>query len=339
MATRAEPLRIGIVGAGNIARLHLEGIARHPDRMRVVALCDPDERTLAARAQACGVAQAHTGLEAMLDAAGLDAAVVCTPTHVRKSVLLPLIDAGVPVFCEKPFAETYAEAAAIERHARLRGVPVAVNQNFRRHFTFFLARQLLAQGHLGEPLHLVQVAGGLRRDRGWRLERRRYVMAVMSIHWFDGYRYLLDDEPETVYCRAVDSPATPGGADTAVSVTLEFGRGAVVSLSESFSSFARPSVCSLDCAAGGLVMGYDRLVEVWPDGERVEHRNPFDKAEATYVLLDDLLRAADEGRAPETAAADNLRSMQILEAAYRSLAEDRPVRVEEIAAGAPDEPD
>lgn len=325
-----DPYRAGIVGAGNISKLHLEGIARHPDRARVVALCDPDGRALEARAAEHGIRQAYTDLGELVASAGLDVAIVCTPTHVRADVVLPLVEAGIPVFCEKPFAETYAEAARMELASREAGVPVAVNQNFRRHFTFAVAREVLAGGELGGPLHLVQSVQHLRRDRGWRLERTRYVMAVMSIHWFDGYRFLLGDEPETVYCRGVNSPATEGAEDTAVSVVLEFRKGTVVSLSESFSSFARESHCSLDCEAGGLVMDYRSLTEVRADGERIEHANPFDKAEATWLGLDELLTSVEEDRASETSAADNLKSMRILEAAYRSIDEARVVRVEEI---------
>ena len=48
-------------------------------------------------------------------------------------------------------------------------------------------------------------------------------------------------------------------------------------------------------------------------------QNPMDKADATYHLLDDLLDAVENGRDPETSAADNLKSMRLLEAAYRSL--------------------
>jgi len=330
MAPEKCPCRVGIVGAGNISKLHLEGIARHPDRARVVALCDPDGRALEARAAEHGIRRAYTDLGELVAGAGLDVAIVCTPTHVRADVVLPLVEAGIPVFCEKPFAETYTEAARMELASREAGVPVAVNQNFRRHFTFAVAREVLARGELGGPLHLVQSVQHLRRDRGWRLERSRYVMAVMSIHWFDGYRFLLGDEPETVYCRGVNSPATEGGNDTAVSVVLEFRKGTVASLSESFSSFARESLCSLDCEAGGLVMDYPLLTEVRGDGERIEHANPFDKAEATWHLLDDLMKAAEEGAEPETSAADNLKSMRVLEGAYRSMKEGRVVRMEEI---------
>ncbi len=327
MTAKSSRYRVGIVGAGNISRLHLDGIARHPDRTQVVALCDPDEATAKARAADYGVSSTYFDLGRMIAEAGLDVAIVCTPTHVRKAVIWPLLDAGIPVFCEKPFAETYSEAAEIAQKAQETGVPVAVNQNFRRHFAFHVARDLLDQGHLGRPLHLVQVANRLRRDRGWRLERRRYVMAVMSIHWFDGYRYLLGEEPERVYCQGVNSPATDGGEDTAVSVTLTFPSGTVVSLSESFSSFARHEHCCLDCEAGALAMDYGSLQEIRASGDVLTHDNPYDKPEATYYLLNDLMQAAASGRAPETGAADNLNTMRILEAAYRSLQENRPVAV------------
>ncbi|MHC5058735.1 MAG: Gfo/Idh/MocA family protein [Planctomycetota bacterium] len=322
--------RIGIVGAGNISRLHLEGIARHPERATVAALADPDRATREARAAEFGIDRTFATVGEMLAGAEFDAAIVCTPTHVREDVVLPLIEAGVPLLCEKPFAEGFAEAARIERASREAGVAVALNQNFRRHFSFALAREALARGELGRPLHLAQTACGLRRDAGWRLDRRRYVMAVMSIHWFDGYRFMLGEEPRTAYCRGVDSPATPGGADTAVSAVLEFPSGAVACLSESFSSFTGAQSCTLDCERGGLTMGYKSMTEVREGDERVEHPNPFDKAEATWWLLDDLLSAVEEGRAPETSAADNLKSMRILEAAYRSLEERREVRVEEV---------
>jgi predicted dehydrogenase len=205
-----------------------------------------------------------------------------------------------------------------------------VNQNFRRFFSFAVAREALARGELGRPLHLTQTVLGLRHDTGWRLERERYVMAVISIHWFDGYRFLLGDEADSVYCRAVNSPATDGGADTAVSVVIQFRGGAVASLSESFSSYAKQATCSLDCERGALVMNYEAVTEMRPGGEAIEHGNPFDKAEATYWLLDDLMRAVEEGGEPETSAGDNVGSMRILEAAYRSAAEGRAVRLDEV---------
>lgn len=327
-----RPARIGIVGAGNISKLHLDGMKEHPDRAVCTALCDPNAENLKAREAEYGIGTHFASVEDFAANAQVDAAIVCTPTQLRLPVLEPLMQAGIPILCEKPLAEEYDEAKAIAEAAEKCGVPVAVNQNFRRHFTFAMAKDVLAANDFGKPLHLVQKAMGMRRDVGWRLERKRYVMSVMSIHWFDGYRFMLDDEPEAIYVRGLNSPATPGGEDTAVSMVLEFGKGAVVSLSESFSSFTCTWDGTLycDCERGGLIMGYGKMESVDAEKQKREYSNPYDKAQATYYVLDDLLSAVEEGRAPETSVQDNLKSLRVMEAAYKSLSEGRVVRIEEI---------
>ena len=150
-------------------------------------------------------------------------------------------------------------------------------------------------------------------------------MSVMSIHWVDGYRFMLQDEAVSVYARVL----TDGhGVDHAVSMVIQFKGGTVASLSESFDSYAKPSLCCLDGESGGLVLGYDKLTIVRPNQPAREVPNPMDKSAATYWVLDDLLRAIESKTAPETNAADNLKTMRMLEAAYQSMAEDRVVHLE-----------
>lgn len=322
--------RVGIVGAGNISKLHLGGMARHADGCIAAAITDPDEQALVNRARDYAVEETYPTLDAMIANAALDAAIVCTPTHVRSSVVIPLLEADIPVLCEKPLGETLEEAEEMAEASARTDTPLAVNQNFRRHFSFAMAREVIASGAVGKPLHLTQISTMLRHDAGWRLDRKRYVMAVMSIHWFDGYRWLFDAEPTTVYCSGVNSPATEGGGDTGVSVVLTFPGGIVASLTESFSSFKRMSYCCLDCEKASLEMSMAQLRIVRGQDDVEIRENSYDKAEATYHVLDDLLRATEEGREPETSAADNIKSMRIMEAAYRSLETGEPVRLEEV---------
>ena len=325
-----QPYRVGLVGAGNIVKMHMAGIRRHPEKLAAVAVSDVNPARLAEVAATWNIPGRYGDVRDMLANEALDAAIVLTPTHVRREVLQPVMEKRIPVFCEKPLAETYAEAAGIAAEARRLNVPVAINQNFRRFFTFEMARELLAGGELGRPLHLTQTVLGTRRDRGWRLDRDRYVMSVMSIHWFDGYRFLLGEEPGSVYCRTPETATSAGRGETAVSVTLDFPSGAVVNLNESFSSFAPFSRACLDCERGSLVMDYPGLIRIDAEKNSVEMKNPYDKPEATVSLLLDLCAAAREERPPLTDIADNLKTMRILEAAYRSLAERRLVHLEEI---------
>jgi D-apiose dehydrogenase len=128
------PRRIGVVGAGWISTVHLEGMKRHPERAACVALCDPDAALAAKRAAEYGISRTFATVQDMIAAGGLDAAIVGTPTPVRFAVVAPLLEAGIPVLIEKPLSETYAEAVRIAALAARTGVPAAVNQSFRRSY-------------------------------------------------------------------------------------------------------------------------------------------------------------------------------------------------------------
>ena len=322
--------RVGLIGGGGISAMHADGIALHPERLALSAVVDPDPVAMAKTAKTYDIRRVYTCVDDMLTDGGVDVAVVCTPTHVRLDVVKPLVEAGVPVFCEKPLAETFDEAKAIAAAADAAGVPVAVDQNFRRCFSFHLAKEELASGEIGRPLHWIQSAAGLRRDQGWRNSRSRYVMAIMTIHWLDGYRYLFGEEPTTIYCRGVNSPAVDGGPDTGVSLILEFPSGVVVNLSESFSSFGGVNRASLDCERGAMVLDYQTLTVIDAERNEREIANPFGFNEGTVHLLLDLCDTVEQGRAPETSVQDNLNSMRILEAAYRSLESGQPVDVASV---------
>ena len=115
-----------------------------------------------------------------------------------------------------------------------------------------------------------------------------------------------------------------------VVIVLTFPGGTVVDLSESFSSFAPHAHAQLDCENGSLILDYKTLIEVDAEGRRTEHTNPYDKPEATVSLVLDLCAAAKASRPPLTDVRDNVNSMRIMEAAYRSLEAGRPVQLEEI---------
>jgi len=327
----ALPRRVGLIGAGWISTLHMDGMKSHADRATPVALCDPDPELLVRRAADYGVPRTYPSAEAMIAAGGIDVAVVGTPTPIRYDVVAPLLRAGIPVLIEKPLSETYGEAARIAALSRELGIPAAVNQSFRRGHAIAVARDILRSGECGRPLHLTQVVKFLRSDKGWRLSRTRYVMAIMSIHWFDAYRWLLGEEPETVYCQGVKSPLSAGREDTAVSLILSFPGGAVACLSESFSSLCHTDVFSIDCEKKSLKIAGNAVTVMGPDKETRDVPNPFNNASSSWYLLDNLLTAWEQGNEPETSVQDNLKTMRILEAAYRSIAEKRLVRLTEIA--------
>ncbi len=78
-----DRVRMGIVGVGNIADMNVPGYLAH-DRCDVVALCDPREEKVRAKAAEWGVPKTYTDLDAFLADDEIDAVEILTPTHMHK---------------------------------------------------------------------------------------------------------------------------------------------------------------------------------------------------------------------------------------------------------------
>lgn len=135
IAPVAEPLRIGLVGAGMVSAYHLPAWRALGPRVRLCGLAEPD----AARAAACsrehGVGPLYDSLEALLREQRLDAVDIMTPPALHGQHCRMAADAGVAILCQKPLASDWAEARAIERDLgnRVRWM-VHENWRFRPHY-------------------------------------------------------------------------------------------------------------------------------------------------------------------------------------------------------------
>jgi len=108
-----DRLKIALVGAGHMGRLHARTIAAREDAA-LVAVCDTDAAAAAALAETYG-ARALGEVEGL--AGAVDAVVLAAATSAHRDLALPLIRAGVPLLVEKPLAGTAAEAREIARAA------------------------------------------------------------------------------------------------------------------------------------------------------------------------------------------------------------------------------
>ena len=320
--------KIAQIGTGNRGIATLRALAEYPDRVEIVAVCDTDPEKVKQVADQYGV-PGFSSVEELLNRASFEVASVTTATPVRQVVAEPLLEAGIDILIDKPFAETLAEARQIVEVAEREGQRVAVGQNYRYLSGYDTARQFLAQDRLGPPRHLTHTVLTHRQDRGWRTDRERYVMAVMSIHWLDGYRWMLDDEPASIYCQTSKSRTVEANGESHTSLIIKFQRGCVVQLTESFGSHRRWShPPQLDCDHGTLEITNDQLNVYQVDSTKPIEVIPTHRAsmdQATYLCLADLLTAVETDTEPPNSGQDNLQSMAMLEAAYLSAAENRIV--------------
>ena len=148
-----DPVRIGIVGAGNIAVLNVAGYLEDP-RCEVVAVCDPFEGRAAAAAEAWGARSVYTDLDAMLADPSIDAVEILTPTNLHHDHVLAALAAGKHVSCQKPLANTIDEARAMAAAADEAGLILRVSECYRHYPPLEQAKRLLAEGAIGQPSHL-----------------------------------------------------------------------------------------------------------------------------------------------------------------------------------------
>jgi len=148
----APTLRVGVIGAGNIARrLHLPTWMARLDA-EVVAVADPSLAALESVQAITGLSQSDAYLDprALVDRDDIDIVDVCTPPAYRSDLIVAAAAAGKHVFAEKPIAATPAQAARAVEAAATSGVVFAMGHNYLVLDEIRAAREVIASGEIGE---------------------------------------------------------------------------------------------------------------------------------------------------------------------------------------------
>jgi myo-inositol 2-dehydrogenase/D-chiro-inositol 1-dehydrogenase len=257
-----RPLRVAVVGAGRMGRVHLQALAL-TERLVVTAVVDPDPAARAAAADAHLAGAAHRrashsgpppatfgGVEDLLVAGACDAALIAAPTTLHVDLVRRLAAAGVPVLCEKPCGLTAEAAGAAAAAAEAAGTVLQIG--YWRRFVPELRelRARLASGSLGEPVLMIchqwdehPPAPGFREHSGG-------IAIDMAVHEIDQARWLLGQEFGDVSAAG----ATDDDPDTAVAVGRLSG-GALATLTLG-CRFPAGDSCWVEVFATG---GYERI--------------------------------------------------------------------------------
>ncbi|WP_109124937.1 NAD-dependent epimerase/dehydratase family protein [Dyella sp. C11] len=148
MSVVENKLRIGIVGAGYVARYHIEALKRL-DFVEIVGICDLDHAAAGKLAQTYGIALVTADL-AELGAQRPHAIYVLTPPSSHAALTLRALDMGCHVFVEKPMADSVAECDAMIAKAREKGLVLSVDHSDLFDPMVLRAKQLVESGACGE---------------------------------------------------------------------------------------------------------------------------------------------------------------------------------------------
>jgi myo-inositol 2-dehydrogenase/D-chiro-inositol 1-dehydrogenase len=332
-------MRIGVAGVGRIGALHAENLVAliGPDS---VVLADADAGRAATIAEKLSV-PAAAGVDELF-AAAPDGLVIAVPTDAHAELVVRAVQAGIPVFCEKPIAPDIAGTLAVLRAVGDSPVPVQVG--FQRRFDpgYAAARAAVASGVLGQlhtvvgftldatppPPEYVPGSGGIFRD--------------CLVHDLDILRWVTGQEVVSVHAvgsnLGEDYIQQAGDVD-AVAVTLVMADGALAQLSATRYNRAGYDVrMELRGHLDSIAVGLDartplRSVEPGVGVTGPAYPGFLDRFRAAYVAEMAAFTAlvAGGGSSPCTIS-DALAAFVLAEACDRSRREGRSVTVAEVTA-------
>lgn len=310
-------IEAAIFGLGRWGRSLVEAAG---GALRFTQAVEPDTAGAQGFAAQHGLAL-HAGAEAVLANPAIRAVVLATPHSLHHQQVLAAAAAGKAVFCEKPLALTAADARAMLAACRAAGVPMAVGHNRRFWPAMRALRALIADGALGQLLHVEAHNSNLNSDAvtgDWRLapgESPAGGMTGAGLHALDACIGLFGPV-RRVTARLLAHPPAPAPRDS-VSVLLEFANGTsgLMATIRATPLFLR--VHAFGTLASAEVLGETELV-LRRAGAPPETRR-FAPEDALRAELDAFAAQVETGAAPAIAERDILATVLGFEAVVRSV--------------------
>ena len=265
-------LKVGIIGAGRIGRVHADTLVTRVPTAEVVAIADIFEESAKSASEQFNIPDYTTNPSELIRSSQIDAIVICSSTDTHTQFIIESAKAGKQIFCEKPLAHDLAEIDNALKIVAEEGVKLQIGFNRRFDANHIRLKQAIDNGEIGEPhmltiisrdpapppIEYIKVSGGLMMD--------------MMIHDFDMCRFLLG-EVEEMYAMAdvkVDPAIGEAGDIDTAKVMLKFENGVIGTIDNSRQA----------------VYGYDQRVEVFGSGGAVRTGNWY----ANQVIISDANR-------------------------------------------------
>ncbi len=336
--------RIGVIGTGAIARVHLDAWTRIP--VDLVGYYDIDQAAAENAASLYG-GIAYERLEDLL--AAVDMVDICTPGTAHKEPVLAAAAAGKAVICEKPLARTLADAQEIVDGCEAAGVPLYVAHVVRFFPEFALAKAQLDSGAIGEPAVIRTTRAGSFPRPGGEFSSDYYadfnssggVIHDVAIHDIDFHRWCFG-EVVRVFTRGTTFSEEPRN-DHAL-IVLRFENGAIGHIQASWAHPAGLFRTRLEIAGTQGLVEWDSLES--PSlvshkrnpadrGLKREERNPISPDEHPYYAeLAHFVDCFERDVPARVTAHDALMAVKVSLAAIESMRTGLPVDMatfEEVA--------
>lgn len=333
-------LKVGIIGAGRIGKVHSMSILNYLPQVEVKAISDVFVEEAQNWAKKTGIKDVYKDYKQLLADPEIDAVLICSSTDTHAEIAIEAARAGKHIFCEKPVDLSIQKVEAVIAAAKAAKVKLQIGFNRRFDHNFKKVKDLITSGEIGElqilritsrdpappPAEYSKASGGMFMD--------------MTIHDFDMARFMTGSEATEIYvaaaCMVDPAIGAAGDVDTAV-ITIKFENG---------------TICVIDNSRKA-VYGYDQRIEAFGSKGKAETKNDTPSTaewstesgvyseKPLYFFLErymdsfaeemkQFIQALTDNTETPVTGIDGLQPIKMGLAAKKSVIEGRPVKLSEI---------
>ena len=348
---RSRGLRIGCIGAGMImAECHLAAYAQA--RFPVVAIASRTKSKAEAVATRWGIPKVHDTPEALIADPSIEILDIAYPPDqqpglIRAALKQPHIKG---ILAQKPLSLSLAEAIKLRDESAAAGKVLSVNQNMRYDQSMRVLKQILEGEELGEVVFAQIDMHAIPHWQDFLKGYDRLTLSNMSVHHLDVLRFLFGD-PTEITTQARTDPRTSFAHKDGITVSiLRFPSGVLAVSLEDVWSGPRSDGYQNDQHINWRVDGTEGVAKGtigWPNGAASTLTYASRKTtggawvtptwdsmwfpQAFIGVMEQLQHAVTTGTAPALTVADNVKTVALVEAGYKSIAEGRTVKLSEIS--------
>ena len=347
---------IGCIGAGFIMReCHLVAYANAG--YNAVAISSRTRESAEAAARATGVQKVYDTYREVIEDPDVEIVDIAVPPDQQLNVVRQVCEFGrgkvQGILAQKPLASNYAEARELVQLCEDTNIPVSVNHNMRCDLSVRALKSALNKGYIGDPVLATIEMRAIPHFAPWQQAQGWMTLRLMSIHHLDTFRFWFGN-PERIFCSVRKDPRTLEQYDHEDGICLyilEYENGLRCSSWDDVWSGPVREGTAADNYIKWRVEGMDGMAWGhigWPDYPKrrpstfhlttKEHPNTWFHPQWDQVWFPDafeetmggLMAAIHDGTEPAISAKDNLNTMALVDAAYKSVDERRAVALTEI---------
>jgi predicted dehydrogenase len=360
-----QPLKVGLIGTGSIAQLHRNAYQQFPNKVKLTAACDINEKAANDFVAPLSISNIYTNAKELLEKADIDAVDICTTHDTHYQITMDAIDAGKHILLEKPMAIKMDDCREMVKKADKAGVIFMIAQNLRYLPQSQTVHKMIRNGDLGKvwTVQSFDTSGAIPpqskiktapKNIHWYFNGERSgggSLITLSIHSIDLFRYYIGDVEKVIAKKWINHPFFSNDAEDKIVAYLFFENGAVGYVMSSFTIvspwthryllFGEDATISSDPPIGEMniwqflapVMISAKEPDAWIKNKFIPITPDMEGLYSKDPYINEILHFADcckNGKEPISSGKDNLGTMKVIFGIYESAKTGKMVDLNSI---------